>query len=359
MRVALGLARRGLGNCWPNPAVGCALVKAGRVVGRGWTQPGGRPHAETEALARAGAAARGATAYVTLEPCSHHGKTAPCVDALVAAGVRRVVVACRDPDPRVSGTGMGRLIAEGIGIADDVLAEEGRAVARGHILRITQRRPHVALKTATSLDGRIATRTGDSQWITGPAARRTGHLLRAAHDAILTGIGTVLADDPRLTCRLAGVAKRPPVRVVLDSGGRFPSSCRLATEPADGPVWLFVKPGAIGSGAYGSGPIPDHIEVIETPSAGERIDFGAVMHILAERGITRVLVEAGAALTASALESGLVDTLYWFRAARTIGGDGLAAAGPIGVERLADARAYRLANSRGVGDDRLDVYWKV
>lgn len=354
MRLALGLARRGLGNCWPNPAVGCVLVKAGRIVGRGWTQPGGRPHAEVEALGRAGAAAAGATAYVSLEPCSHHGKTPPCVDALVAAGVRRVVVACRDPDPRVAGAGMDRLIAEGIEIADDVLAAEGRATARGHVLRITERRPYVALKTATSIDGRIASRTGDSQWITGDAARRMGHLLRARHDAVLTGIGTVLADDPRLTCRLPGVAKRPPVRVVLDSGGRFPPTCRLATDGADGPVWLFVKPGA---GA--AGPIPDHIDVIETPSAGERIDFGAVMHILAERGITRVLVEAGAAVSASALAAGLVDTLYWFRAGRLIGGDGLPAAGPLGHDRLTDLPGFRLADSRPVGDDRLDIYHKA
>lgn len=351
MRIALGLARRGLGNCWPNPAVGCVLVREGRIVGRGWTQPGGRPHAETEALTRAGDAARGATAYVTLEPCSHQGKTPPCADALADAGVRRVVVACHDPDPRVAGRGIDRLRGDGIEVIDDVLPEAAKAVTRGHISRIVDRRPFVALKTATSLDGRIATRSGDSQWITGPAARQSGHLIRSRHDAVLTGIGTVLADDPRLTCRLPGVAKRPPVRVVLDSAGRFPAACRLATQPEDGPVWLFVGPGA-----YGRRPIPDHVDVIETPSADARIDFGAVMHMLAERGLTRVLVEAGAAVTATALASGLVDRLYWFRAGQVIGGDGLAATGPMGIDRLADTPRYRIETSRALGADRLDIF---
>lgn len=354
MQVALGLARRGLGNCWPNPAVGCVLVRADRIVGRGWTQPGGRPHAETEALARAGELANGATAYVTLEPCSHHGKTPPCADALIEAGVRRVVVACTDPDERVSGRGLSRLEAAGVEVETDVLNAAGQQVGRGHLLRISDRRPYVALKTATSMDGRIATRTGDSQWITGAAARRVGHLLRSRHDAVVTGIGTVLADNPRLTCRLPGVARRAPLRVILDSGGRLPDDSHLVQNAEDGPVWLFVKPGA-----YRRARIPDHIDVIETPAASDRIDFGAVMHILAERGVGRVLVEAGAAVTASALASQLVDTLYWFRAARLIGGDGLPATASLGIDRLADALSYRLASSRALGENRLDILERI
>src|SRR5689334_20006331 len=213
MRAALALARRGLGTVWPNPAVGCVIVSDGRVVGRGWTQPGGRPHGETEALRRAGEAARRATAYVSLEPCCHWGKTPPCVDALIAAGVRRVVVALEDPDPRVAGRGIARLRDAGVEVETGVCTEEAAEINAGFFCRLRLGRPLVTLKLATSLDGRIATRSGESQWITGPPARERSHLLRATHDAILVGTETVIADDPQLTCRLPGLADRSPVRV--------------------------------------------------------------------------------------------------------------------------------------------------
>jgi diaminohydroxyphosphoribosylaminopyrimidine deaminase/5-amino-6-(5-phosphoribosylamino)uracil reductase len=199
MRAALALARRGLGNAWPNPAVGCVLVKEGRVIGRGWTQPGGRPHAETEALRRAGDAARGATAYVTLEPCSHHGRTPPCCEALAEAGITRVVMAMRDPDPRVNGRGLAMLRGAGIAVEEGLLEAEARALNAGFFRRIQAGMPVVTLKLASTLDGRIATASGESRWITGAAARREVHALRARHDAILVGSGTVLADDPDLT----------------------------------------------------------------------------------------------------------------------------------------------------------------
>ncbi|MGY4803023.1 bifunctional diaminohydroxyphosphoribosylaminopyrimidine deaminase/5-amino-6-(5-phosphoribosylamino)uracil reductase RibD, partial [Teichococcus aerofrigidensis] len=214
MRAALALAARGLGNTWPNPAVGCVIVKEGVVVGRGWTAPGGRPHAETEALRRAGAAARGATAYVTLEPCCHWGRTPPCADALIAAGVARVVVAMQDPDPRVDGAGLRRLREAGIAVASGMLEAEARALNAGFLKRLASGLPLLTLKLATTLDGRIATRAGESQWITGPAARRAAHALRGRHDAVLVGSGTALADDPDLTCRLPGFAPVPTVRVV-------------------------------------------------------------------------------------------------------------------------------------------------
>jgi len=227
MRSALELARRGLGIVAPNPAVGCVLVQGGRVVGRGWTQPGGRPHAETEALRRAGAASRGAVAYVTLEPCCHWGQTPPCTDALVAAGVRRVVVGAEDPDPRVSGRGIERLRAAGIEVELGICAEAAAELAAGFLLRMRAGRPLVTLKLATTLDGRIATHGGESQWITGPLARQRAHALRADHDAIMVGSNTAVVDDPLLTCRLAGLAARSPVRIAVDSRLRVPLTHKL------------------------------------------------------------------------------------------------------------------------------------
>ena len=237
MRHALALARRALGAAAPNPAVGCVLVKAGRVVGRGFTQPGGRPHAEAVALAQAATiapeAARRSTAYVSFEPCSHHGVTAPCADALIAAGVERVVSAMEDPDPRVSGAGHARLAAAGIVVDQGLLAEEARQVNLGFVLAVTERQPLVAVKMATSLDGRIAAPGGDSRWITGPTARAAGHLARARYDAIAVGRGTAVADDPRLDCRLPGLAAASPLRVVLDSQARLDPALDLVAAATD------------------------------------------------------------------------------------------------------------------------------
>src|SRR5712691_553149 len=244
MRAALALARRGLGNVWPNPAVGCVIARNSKVVGRGWTQPGGRPHAETEALARAGGAAQGATAYVTLEPCSHWGRTPPCADALIAAAVGRVVVAIEDSDPRVAGGGLARLRAAGIAVETGLGAADAAEINAGFLQRVRLGRPLVTLKLATSLDGRIATAAGESRWITGPAARDHAHLLRATHDAILVGTGTVLADDPQLTCRLPGLAGCSPVRVVLDRQLRIPPGADIIAEARQVPTWLVTLPAA-------------------------------------------------------------------------------------------------------------------
>jgi diaminohydroxyphosphoribosylaminopyrimidine deaminase / 5-amino-6-(5-phosphoribosylamino)uracil reductase len=230
MAAALSLAARNLGQVWPNPAVGCVVVDAaGRVVGRGFTQPGGRPHAETEALAMAGERARGGTAFVTLEPCAHHGKTPPCAEALIAAGIARCIAAIEDPDPRVSGRGLAMLRQAGIAVETGPLADQARTLNAGFLTRVTAGRPFVALKLATSLDGCIATRAGESRWITGEAARAFGHRLRATHDAIAVGSGTVLADDPELTCRLAGLEHRSPVRLVFDRRGRVPARAKVMT----------------------------------------------------------------------------------------------------------------------------------
>ncbi len=340
MRAALALATRGLGNVWPNPAVGCVLVRDGRVVGRGWTQPGGRPHAETEALRRAGDAARGATAYVTLEPCSHHGKTPPCADALVAAGVRRCVVAAVDSDSRVSGRGLERLRSAGIAVEQGVLAAEARTLNAGFFKRVEQGLPFVTLKLATTLDGRIAMASGESKWITGPEARARVHLERGRNDAVLTGAGTARADDPDLRCRLPGLDPRPPVRVVLSRDG-VPADGQLARSAAETPVWLFCGEDAT---------IPDGIRHFPIG------DPETVLKRLAEEGLTRVMIEAGGRLAASFLRAGLVDRLLWFRAPKIIGGDGIPAVGVLGLDRLAHSPDFARLASGVAGCDTFDIF---
>ncbi|WP_200347489.1 bifunctional diaminohydroxyphosphoribosylaminopyrimidine deaminase/5-amino-6-(5-phosphoribosylamino)uracil reductase RibD, partial [Rhodospirillum rubrum] len=356
MRTALGLAARGLGRVWPNPAVGCVLVDVeGRVVGRGWTQPGGRPHAEREALDRAGAAACGATAYVTLEPCSHHGKTPPCADALIAAGVVRVVAALGDPDPRVSGRGFARLRAAGVVVETGLLADEARALNLGFLLHRLRGRPLVTLKAATTLDGRIATAGGDSQWITGPQARRYGHLLRANHDAIAIGLGTALADDPLLSCRLAGLEDRSPLRVVFDSALTLPLGGALVRSADRLPLWILTTAGA--TTARRQALVERGVQILEVEADSQgRPTLAGALSALAGRGVTRLLVEGGGHLAAAFLAADLVDRLAWFRAARLIGGDGLAAVAALGIDRLADSVQFSLEACQTLGDDRLELY---
>jgi diaminohydroxyphosphoribosylaminopyrimidine deaminase/5-amino-6-(5-phosphoribosylamino)uracil reductase len=348
MRAALSLAARHLGQTWPNPAVGCVIVDAdGHVVGRGSTQPGGRPHAETQALAVAGERAVGGTAYVTLEPCSHHGNTPPCAEALVAAGITRCVTALEDPDPRVSGGGHAKLRAAGIAVETGLLATEAKALNAGFLKRVREGLPFISLKLATSLDGRTATRTGDSKWITGEPARQFGHMLRATHDAIAVGSGTVLADDPELTCRLTGLEHRSPVRVVFDRRGRTPERAKLL---AGGPsTWLMTGPGAF------KARIHEPHQVIEI-AGNEGSWLVQACRTLAERGLTRLLVEGGATVATAFLEAGLVDQVYWFRAPITIGGDGLAGVGPLSAENLSQALGFRMGDRRRLGNDVLELY---
>jgi diaminohydroxyphosphoribosylaminopyrimidine deaminase/5-amino-6-(5-phosphoribosylamino)uracil reductase len=360
MRAALSLAARGLGRVWPNPAVGCVLVGAGgrsggRIVGRGWTQPGGRPHAETEALRRAGAAARGSTAYVSLEPCSHHGVTPPCADALAAAGIARCVVATEDPDPRVRGQGLERLRAAGIAVTSGVLEEEAMELNAGFLSRVAKGRPLIALKIASTLDGRIALASGESRWITGEAARARVHLLRARHDAVLVGSGTARTDDPALTCRLAGLGDRRPVRIVLDRTLSLPTTAKLVATAATHPTWLVVGPDA--AAARGAAYVAAGCELIEAPSGRDgRFDLAAVMAELGRRGLTRVLIEGGSRLTAALLEADLVDRLLWFRNSGVIGGDGLPAAAPLGLTRLEAMPRFLRVGAENLGDDMLESY---
>ena len=355
MRAALALARRGLGNTWPNPAVGCVIVKDGHVRGRGWTQRGGRPHAETEALARAGAAARGATAYVSLEPCSHHGKTPPCAESLITAGIARVVSAVEDPDPRVSGRGLTRLREAGIAVETNVCETVAAELNAGFFTRVRHGRPLVTLKLATSLDGRIATAGGESRWITGPAARERAHLLRATHDAVLVGTGTALADDPELTCRLPGLEDRSPVRIVLDRYLRLPSTMRLFSKIGQAPAWVVTL--ASSDPARQAELAASGVKIIAAKMDDEgKIDLTALLRQFGDEGLTRLLIEGGGQLAAALLRRGLVDRLIWMRAPMAIGGDGLPAVAALGLEALAGAPRFTLASSETASGDVIDTY---
>jgi diaminohydroxyphosphoribosylaminopyrimidine deaminase/5-amino-6-(5-phosphoribosylamino)uracil reductase len=353
MRAALALAARGLGGTWPNPSVGCVIVGPdGRVVGRGRTATGGRPHAETMALAMAAGAAGGATAYVTLEPCSHHGQTPPCADALIAAGVARVVVAAGDPDPRVNGAGLARLRAAGINVEVGFLESEAAETLAGFCQRVQGGRPLVTLKLASTLDGRIATAAGESRWITGPQARRAVQELRARHDAVMVGVGTVLADDPDLTCRLAGAAHRPTVRLVADSRQRTPPQARLILGARESPSWILHLPTDDGPrGALEAA----GARCIEVAAGDGGIDLHAALQALGSLGLTRILVEGGAALAASLLRHDLVDRLVWFHAPAVMGADGLAAVGELGTPCLSALRRFvKLPGSHlPTGDDTM------
>ena len=351
MQAALGLARRGLGNTWPNPSVGCVIVRDGRVVGRAVTAPGGRPHAEIVALGMAGTAARGATAYVTLEPCCHWGRTPPCADALVEAGIARVVIAKRDPDPRVDGQGIERLRAAGIEVVEGLLGSEADEVAAGFLSRVRQGRPLVTLKLASTLDGRIATRGGESQWITGPAARRAAHMLRGRHDAVLVGAGTVQTDDPQLTCRLAGFRPNPLVRVIADSHLRTRLTAKLIATADTAPTWILHRHGANPERVRAMRAAG--VSLIEVGSAEIGIDLAQGLRALAEAGITRLLVEGGAQLAAALLRADLVDRIAWFHAPAIMGGDGWPAAQAFGVASLdAMPRFVRVA-AHPLGPDML------
>ena len=359
MQTALGLARRGLGQTWPNPTVGCLIVRDGRPVGRGWTQPGGRPHAETEAIARAGSLAKDATAVVTLEPCVHHGATPPCVDALLTAGVQRVVIAIEDLDPRVAGRGAAALRAAGVEVSVGLLAAPAARLNRGFFLRITARRPMFTLKVASTLDGRIATASGDSRWITGEDARARAHWLRASHDAVLIGSETALQDDPDLTCRLPGMGRRSPLRLVADGRRRLTSASRLMQTAATCPTWVL-------SGADSAAPpdrsllpslLPSGVTLIGVDrDADGQLDPVSIAHTLADRGLTRVLIEGGGILAASFLKAGLVDRLVWFHAPKIIGSGGRAAIADAKVERLLDAHQFRCDGVHQLGCDVVETY---
>lgn len=355
MRVALGLARRGLGRVWPNPAVGCVLVADGVVVGRGATQPGGRPHAEAVALAAAGHRARGATAYVTLEPCAHVGRAPPCAAALIAAGVARVVVGIGDPDPRVNGAGLAALRAAGIETVTGCLAVEAAELCEGFLRRITTGRPMVTLKLATALDGRIATAAGESRWITGPRARAEVHLMRARADAMLVGAGTARADDPRLDVRGLGLDAVRPARVVASGELDLPLGGYLGRTARETPLWLCHHVGA--PAARRDAWRAAGATLIELPAADGAVDPAALTRALGARGMTRVLCEGGGRLAAALLAADQVDEIVCFTAGLALGAEGIPAVGPMGIGPLADAPRFRLVSCAALGPDTR-AHWR-
>lgn len=347
MRYALSLARRGLGRTAPNPSVGCVIVKNGRVIGAGRTADGGRPHAEPQALAMAGERARGATAYVTLEPCSHHGKTPPCAQSLIDAGIKRVVIACIDSFKDVDGKGVAMLQAAGIEVLTGVMEKEALALNAGFILSQTQNRPFVTIKTAISADGKVALEDGRSKWITSEHARHKAHQLRAQHDAILCGIGTVNHDDPLLTARVNGLVHKA-VRIVVDSALTIPVASKLVQSSVNEPLWI----------AYASSE-PAHETALQ--NAGARLlkvksmDLQTILARLSEEGVRRLLVEGGPTLHSSFIRDGLYDEIAIFRAHKIIG-RGLDAFSAFSLESLDDAPLLSLKESVRLGDDRLDIY---
>ena len=361
MQSALELAAGGAGGVSPNPMVGCVIVKDGEVVGRGYHQRFGGPHAEVHALYEAGDRAREAVLYVTLEPCCHTGKTPPCVDAILQAQVGRVVVAMRDPNPRVDGGGLSRLESAGVEVTVGVCEAEARRLNEAFVKYITTRRPFVTSKSAITLDGKIATRSGASRWITGEAARAAGHRLRHANDAILVGIGTVLQDDPQLTTRLPGQRGVNPLRIVVDSTLRLAPTAQVADVAQDRRTLVATTDQA--TDAHVRALQERGVEVTRLPACTDgRVNLDALCTVLGERGVASVLVEGGAALTAALLEQGLIDKMVFFVAPKIIGGDGISVFGPCGVDTMEQALLLRDLTSRPIGGDvMLEAYpaWAV
>jgi diaminohydroxyphosphoribosylaminopyrimidine deaminase / 5-amino-6-(5-phosphoribosylamino)uracil reductase len=350
MRHALRLASQGLGRTWPNPSVGCIVVKDGRILAASRTADSGRPHAEALAVAQAGHEnLKGATAYIALEPCAHREDS--CAHILAASGIARIVIACRDPDPRTNGWGVALLKKAGIEVMENICEKEARAVNAGFFRRIEKHMPLLTIKTATSLDGFIADAAGESQWITGEDTRNHGHLLRANHDAIITGINTILADDPLLTCRLEGLENYSPVRVMLDSQLRFPLQARLAQSAGEIPVWIVTA----SEDRQKHEALRNLGITVKTVSAHNgHVDAKAALHWLAEQGITRVLAEGGAALNAHLLP--FAQELYWYRAPIIIGEGKSAFAGYETGKTPSGLTRFHKQSIISLGADTLEIY---
>jgi len=355
MRLAMALGRRNLGHTWPNPAVGAVIVKDGIILGRGWTQQGGRPHAEVEALRHAKKAAQGATMYVTLEPCSHQGKSPPCADAIARAGIARVVSAIEDPNPEVAGKGHERLRAKGVAVDVGLGADEARRTHAGHFTRISQGRPHVTLKLAVSADGKAGLAGRKPAPITGEVARERVFQMRAASDAILVGIGTVLSDDPQLTCRLPGMFERSPVRVVLDETLRVPLATSVIATVRETPTWVFTsqKPSVIAEEILQQ----KGCKVFRVDDDGGRLDLQQVLRMLAEQGITRLMVEGGPTVAASFVAADLVDDAVLLRGEKPIGASGIDPLEDMPLDRLTGRLTLR--GSENLGADTVETFTRV
>ncbi len=353
MSAAIRLGERELGRTWPNPSVGAILVRDDVVVGRGWTKTGGRPHAETVAIHEAGDAARGATLYVSLEPCSHHGRTPPCADAIIEAGIARVVSAMEDPNPLVGGEGHKRLRAAGIEVRENLLRKEAERVHAGHIFRFARKRPYITLKLAVSSNGKAGLAGRRPAPITGEAARDLVHLMRSRTDAIAVGIGTVMADDPYLTCRLPGMEDRSPLRIVLDSSLRLPLASRLVTTAREVPVWVIAEQDASYDNERSLA--PHGIEVLRAPLTEEGGDLDTALAMLAERGIGRLMVEGGPAVAAEFLQKGLVDQAVIFQSPDPLPEDGIDGL-PAPHGGFFPEAGFNLRGRHDAGDDQIFLY---
>jgi diaminohydroxyphosphoribosylaminopyrimidine deaminase/5-amino-6-(5-phosphoribosylamino)uracil reductase len=350
MRRALELAARGLGQTSPNPAVGAVVVQSGGIVGEGWHEYAGGPHAEVNALRAAGKSAYGATMYVTLEPCNTQGRTPPCTNAIVEAGIAKVAVGTTDPNPQVSGRGILALRAAGIAVEEGPLRDEIRLLNEAYNKHIVTGMPFVTLKLAMSLDGKIATKTGSSRWITGEAARERAHRLRSVNDVVLTGMGTILADNPRLDVRLEGYRGRQPARVVVDGRGRVPADALVVESAGETPTIIATTD--LMSLEKSQALADAGAEVMVVPRVEERIDLKRLLRDLGQRGFNSIMIEAGAALATAFITEELVDKYVFFIAPKLIGGTAaLGFYGGIGVEDIKDARGLRFANCETVGDD--------
>jgi diaminohydroxyphosphoribosylaminopyrimidine deaminase/5-amino-6-(5-phosphoribosylamino)uracil reductase len=361
MASALRLGRRNLGQTYPNPAVGALVVRHDKngviVLGRGWTARGGRPHAETIALEQAGDAARGATVYVTLEPCAHTGKTPPCAEALIEAGVARVVTAISDPDPRVAGKGHAKLEEAGISVTTGVLAEEAARAHAGHISRVTRGRPQMTLKLAVSADGMIGRREGERMIITSPPSLQVVQAMRAEADAMMIGIGTALVDDPRLNVRLAGMAWRSPARIILDATARLPLDSRLVQSARDLPLILIVGPEAPADRRDSLGEAGARI--VEVPSTGGKVDIAEALSALAHEGFTRILAEGGSEVAGSLVAADLLDEVVIFHAPVVVGADGVRAIAGSALSAVERSPRYRQTEVARIGDDEMRRYLRV
>lgn len=357
MHHAIAIANMAIGTTAPNPTVACVIVKDGKIIASAHTAKNGRPHAETIALSDAGENADGATAYVTLEPCSHYGKTSPCALALIESGVKRVVIATTDPFPQVNGNGITMLKDAGIEVTTGIYEKEARQQNEGFFSIQEKKRPFVTLKTATSFDGKIALKDGTSKWITGEQSRSYVHLMRARNDAIVTGIATVIADDPAFTCRLPGMGDRSPVRVILDTNLSIPTTCQLVQTANITPSWVVTLEKTITSQ-------PDKVKFLEEsgvkliavrPASNGKICMDDAMFQLGKNGINTIMIEAGKSINTAALHLGLVDRIAWFRAPLIIGNEGIPAFSNMQLQTLVDASNFTIVSSRNIGNDTLQI----
>lgn len=354
MRLALALGGRGLGHTWPNPAVGAVVVKDGVIIGRGWTQPGGRPHAETQALKRAGKAAEGATVYVSLEPCSHKGKTPPCADAIIRAGIARVVSAIEDPNSDVAGSGHRKLAERGILVDVGLCADEARRIHAGHFRRVRDGRPHVMLKLAVTADEKVGRADTGPVAITGEAARERVFQMRAHADAIMVGIGTVLSDNPALTCRLPGMFELSPVRVILDSKLRLPLASHVVATVRETPTWVFADKSA---SPVGEEILADRgVRVFRVDARDGLLDLDAALKTLASEGITRLMVEGGPTVAANLVRQDLIDEAVLLRSDKVLGDDGLDALDNLPLRALTQSVNLALCSAEQLGEDRAEYF---